>query len=71
MRNKKPFIHRKNGELYFGYSSFKWTILPFILTILLIAILTYLNGKYFQYYKAVPCQQIQSQQTEQTKSGFI
>ena len=69
MRNKKTFIHYKNGELYFGYSSFKWTILPFILSILLIAILTYLNGKYFQYYKAVPCQQIE--QPEQTKSGFI
>lgn len=68
---KKPFIYREKSDIFIWNISFKGGYLPFILSILLIAGLTYLNGKYFQSHKAVPCQQIQSQQTEQTKFGFI
>ena len=68
---KKPFIYREKGDIFIWDISFKGGYLPFILSILLIAGLTYLNNKYYPSHKAVPCQQIQSQQSEQTISGFI
>lgn len=68
---KKPFIYRENGDIFIWNISFKGGYLPFILSILLIMALTYLNCKLNSSNSDNPPQQIQSQQTEQTKSGFI
>nr|DAF35287.1 MAG TPA: HCMV UL42 [Bacteriophage sp.] len=70
-RKSKPLIHRRHDGIYIGDSSLKWTIIPFLLSILLIAGLTYLNCKLQSSNSNTPPQQIQSKQTEQTKSGFI
>ena len=66
-RKSKPLIHRRHDGIYIGDSSLKWTIIPFLLSILL----TYLNCKFKPSNSNNPPQQIQTPQTEQTKSGFI
>lgn len=42
---KRPYIQRKNNDIFFGYTSFKGTILPLLILIILIVGLTYLNCK--------------------------
>lgn len=68
---KQPYIQRKDKDVFFGDLSFKGTILPLLITYLLLFVLICLNNKLQSSSSINPPQQIQSQQTEQTKSDFI
>lgn len=56
---------------FFGDLSFKGTILPLLITYLLLFGLAGLNCKLKPSNSNTTPQQIKTQQTEQTKSGFI
>jgi hypothetical protein len=68
---KQPYIQRKDKDVFFGDLSFKGTILPLLITYLLLFVLICLNNKLQSPNSNNPPQQIQTPQTEQTKSGFI